>query len=356
MKYEKRRKPLQEYIYTHTHGIYLNNKIEWVVVLRAISCIAIVMIHVIAGWLNNEHGQLSVARNFLDTVIMQMLIRFAVPCFIMISGYLLLDPKRELTTKKLRGYILKMILILILFGLSYNLMENIFTYGLSNIFNIILKSLLSVFSEDVWAHLWYIYMLIGLYIITPILRTFVEKTDESTARYVIYGLFIVSIIIPTINEIFNIKITSFYLESFKYVLIYLLGYYIANTDIVKDKYIYIGGITGIIGYLCLCYFIPNSSATNMFIILESILIFKLFSSGKINMKCNTILNSISKYSLGIYLIHPFYLNLLYKIIKILPDTMPILIGELAIWIYAITLSLISSIILYKIPIIKKLFK
>ena len=249
-----------------------------------------------------------------------------------------------------------MVLILILFGFSYNLMENIFTYGLSNILSTILKSLLSIFSEDVWAHLWYIYMLIGLYLITPILRPFVEKTDENTVKYVLYGLFVVSIIVPTINEIFNVKITSFYLESFKYVLIYLLGYYIANTNIIKDKYIYIGGIIGIIGYLCLCYFIPNSSATNVFIILESILVFKLFSSGKINKKSNKILNSISRYSLGIYLIHPFWLNLLYKIIKILPDTMPILIGELAIWIYAIMISLISSIILYKIPIIKKLFK
>ena len=72
-------------------------------------------------------------------------------------------------------------------------------------------------------------------------------------------------------------------------------------------------------------------------------------------KNNKIIECISKYSLPIYLVHPFWLNILNKGLGIYPDVLPDIIGEIVFFMYALILSLITSIILYKLPIIKKIW-
>ena len=215
-------------------------------------------------------------RWFVDMVLLQTLIKFAVPSFIMISGCLLLNPKRDVNINKIKKYILKMISILLIFGFTYCLLENIFDFGFSNIFQLIYKSIINLFQEKSWDHMWYIYMLIGLYIITPLLRKFVETADEDTTKFVLLMLFVFSFVIPMLNVTFKIKITTFYLSYFNFVFLYLLGYYIVHTDIIKDKYIYVAGVLGIIGYILFAYFFDNHGQTdNAFMVLETMLIVKL---------------------------------------------------------------------------------
>jgi surface polysaccharide O-acyltransferase-like enzyme len=91
------------------------------------------MIHVIDGWLVSANIKLNGSRFILDEIIIQPLIRWAVPIFIMISGYLLLDPKKDITIKKIIKYINRMILILLTFGFFYCILENLFTYGIVNL-------------------------------------------------------------------------------------------------------------------------------------------------------------------------------------------------------------------------------
>lgn len=336
---------------TKTH-----HKIEWIIVLRAVACMSVVMIHVIAGWTDGADSvNLSGIRWFIDCVILQALTRFAVPCFIMISGCLLLNPQRDINIGKIKKYIVKMLSILAIFGFVYCVIENLFNDGTSHLFKLLYESLFNLFQEKTWAHMWYLYMLVGLYIMTPILRKFVENTDLPTAKFTLLMLFILSVVVPTLNEIFKIKITTFYLSSFHYLFMYLIGYYLVYTDIVKDKYIYIGGMIGIIGYLLLSYFLGTTSQTNAFMILETMLIIKLFATGKIRIKNNQFIHCISKYSLGIYIIHTFWLNLLNKGFGIYPDVLPMIIGEGIIFLYALILSTVSSAILYRLPILKKLW-
>ena len=84
-----------------------SSKKVWITNLRAIACMMVIMIHVIAGWLDNTGIVLTGARNVLDNIILQPLIRWAVPVFIMISGCLLLNPKKDMSIKKILKYIKK---------------------------------------------------------------------------------------------------------------------------------------------------------------------------------------------------------------------------------------------------------
>jgi len=335
----------------------INNRIEWIVNLRAFACVAVVVLHVVEFWSLNKTQKviISSGRQFLDLVIIPTLTRYAVPCFIMISGCLLLHPKHNVNIEKIKRYVFKMLWILCIFGFAFCMIENIFNFGMSNIVKLLIKSVFDLLQAKSWGHMWYLYMLIGLYIITPILRKFIEHSDIATAKFTLLSLFILSVVIPTINTVFEIKITTFYLSSFYYIFLYLMGYYLVYIDIIKDKYIYLGGVIGIIGYTILSYF-NRSFSSSVFIVLEAILVFKLFSSGKINIKSNKLIEVISKYSLGIFIIHPFWINLMYKGLGIFPDILPTMIGEIVFFVVIFTLSIITSIILYKMPITRKMWK
>ena len=191
-----------------------NKKIQWIENLRVIACMSVVMIHVISGWLDvSQNIDIDGFRWILDNVILQVLIRHAVPVFIMISGYLLLNPNRVCDIEKIKKYILKTIICIFLFAFIFSLFENIINYGFNNIALLIGKSFINVIQEESWAHMWYLYMLIGIYILTPILRKFVKYAKEEEIKFTLLALLITAFIIPTINNIFGLNITSFYLGN-----------------------------------------------------------------------------------------------------------------------------------------------
>lgn len=333
----------------------MNNKKEWIVSLRAFACMAVVMIHVIDGWTKTANIQLTGSRFILDEIIFQPLIRWAVPVFIMISGCLLLDPKKDITIKKIIKYIKRMICILITFVFGYCIIENIFLYGINNLWKVLYLSVFNLIQGKSWVAMWYIYLCIGLYIITPLLRFFVKDASKEEMKFVIYCLMIFSVVIPTINDIFNINITTFYLNGFKYLLLYLLGYAIAN-NIFDEKSLYFFGVMGLIGYiLCLAFNILVGDQNEIFIILISTLIFCFFANNHYKVKNNKIIELISNDSFGIYLIHTFWSNILNKVMHIYPDILPILIGEIVIFIIILILSIISIEILKRHPFFKKIF-
>ncbi len=332
----------------------MNNKKEWIVSIRAYACMAVVMIHVIHGWIDSADVSLTVSRFVLDRVLLQLLIRWAVPVFIMISGCLLLDPKRNVPIDKIKKYIKRMVYVLLTFGFGYCVVENIYLYGVNDLYKVIYLSIVNLLQAKSWNVMWYIYLLIGLYIITPLLRNFVKKVSDEELMFTIYGLAIFSLVIPTINTIFKTNITTFYLEKFDFLLIYLLGYAISS-KLFSEKKIYILGLVGIIGYLiCSLFNIMVENPHGLFIILFSSAIFCFFANGHYKIKNNKIIEIISRDSFGIYLVHSFWLNIFYKGLHIYPNIFPILIGECVFFVIAMLLSVISIEILKRLPSLKEI--
>lgn len=83
-------------------------KKQWIVSLRAISCLMIVFIHVLSGWMNKINvDSIEKNRYILDMHIIQLFIRSGVSLFLMISGCLLLDKKRVLKSINLKKILKK---------------------------------------------------------------------------------------------------------------------------------------------------------------------------------------------------------------------------------------------------------
>lgn len=340
----------------------MKERIKWIDDLRVLACFAVIMIHVIAGWTDSVNNlQLTNFRWFIDNVLFQVLIKYAVPVFIMISGYLLLNPQKEIGFLRIKKYVLRMVAVICIFGTGFSLIENILNYGMNNILCLFFKSFLDALQGNSWAHLWYVYLIIGLYLLTPVIKVAINNLKENEIKFILAVLFVFSFVIPSFNNICGLNITTFFIgnEIFSYIFYYVMGYYIGNKKLFNERLIYISGVLGIIGFIALCIikrygiYVPLINS-NVFICLYSILIFKLFSNNIIKIPDFKFKNFISDYSFGIYIIHPFWINLLNKGLGIYPDILPCIIGEILFFIYALVFSIFSVYIIKRVPIIKKI--
>ena len=70
--------------------------------------------------------------------------------------------------------------------------------------------------------MWYLYMLIGLYLITPIIKPFVVKASDRDWLAALGLLFVLSSLFPTLNAM-GAGLRGYMFFSTPYLFIYLLG-------------------------------------------------------------------------------------------------------------------------------------
>ena len=219
-------------------------KIDWIVSLRAIAALAVILHHVSSGWIEGSGGHPEGYRAILDVILVPLLSWWGVPIFIMISGYLLLDPKKDIPLCKLGKYIRRMLVILCTFGLAFAFVEVGFKIGFSHIGYVFQQAIYKLFCGESWAHMWYIYMLLGLYCILPAMKTFTAKASYEEMLFVAGALFIFCSIVPSINCYLDWKLNNILPVKTVYVLYFLIGYLIKVKNISKrlcDTFIVLGG-------------------------------------------------------------------------------------------------------------------
>lgn len=334
-----------------------NKCYNWIVSLRAFAASAIVLLHVIAGWTSefSAGGGITGARWFIDCVIIQVFVRWAVPCFVMITGFLLLDPEKNIDLKKTFRYVLRMIAVLLTFGLLYCLMESAAADGFGNIPATVIKSVKNLIEGHSWSHMWYVYMLIGLYLMLPMFRIFTKYADKKTYEFILAVLLCLTILRPTANEILKTELEAYIPISTAFPFYLLLGQYIHRYGIKKELSV-LGIILGAVGTAVEQVFALGNQPDNLFVALYSVGIFSLAMNNSFLEKAgkSKFIVQISKYSFGIYLIHPLFLNILNKALGIFPDILPTGIGEAAFYIAAFSGAFALSWLLGKVPLVREI--
>lgn len=329
---------------------------RWIDALRGFAAAAIVFIHVVGGWTSAVQGEdIGGARWFLDCVLIQTLTRWAVPCFIMISGFLLLDDGKEIGIEKTVRYVVRMAGALLAFGLPYCLIETVVEEGFADIPHIVAVSFRNLLEGRSWTHMWYVYMMLGLYLMLPLFRAFAKTADDKTYRFVLAVLFCMTIVRPAVNGIFGIAVEILIPLNTAYPFYFLMGYYLRKHKI-KKSYLMAGLVLGTIGMITGQIFGADNSPGNLLVAVYSVAIFALAADSRFLEKCseNRIISQISKYSFGIYLIHPFFLNVMNKALHIYPTSFPIVAGEALFFAVAIAGAYLSAWILCRIRIMRKI--
>lgn len=152
----------------------MKDKIVYLEFLRIFCAIVVILDHICIAGIHIWGAHASTFDQFFYNGV-QHWSHFAVPVFLMISGYLLLAPQRKIDYKKaITKYAWRMVAVLLTVGTVFAWMEIYFktkSFAPSGL----LLALWNTIQGDTWKHLWYLYTLVGLYLVLPVLKPIFEK-------------------------------------------------------------------------------------------------------------------------------------------------------------------------------------
>ena len=334
-------------------------RIYYLDILRVIACLAVIMIHSSCDYVMYKTTNF----NFWVGDIFDGFARIGVPLFVMISGTLLLDEKYDYSKEKLIKHIKKMIMFFVFWSFIYCLLFNIIGQVFILHKNLSISKIINAFVQGYY-HLWYIYLIIGLYLILPLLRLWVNNKNKKYVEYFIVLSMIFNFLIPQliiigncygnafigINDIICSKLCLQYVGGF--TTYFILGWYINNYEIKHKKLIYLLGTAGVLISIIGTYILETgfygNLSLNVLLYTSAIFIFVK----NIKVKENKLVLFISKYSLGIYAIHAIFIYILNKALLRINFTNA-LINIPVVFILTFILSTICAYMISKIPFLKK---
>lgn len=197
--------------------------------LRLISALGVVYMHVASGPLRGELGRGWHAMNIITSLAFT-----AVPLFIMMSGYLILSSEK---TADISFLLKKRLPRLVIPLAGWTVVAVIWRLSVNDSFSLrgLYDGLLSALAEPAWTHLWYMYTLIALYVISPFVYGALHSLDRKGHIFVLSLIGLISL--RTILEIFlpdfllpylNVDILNKLTVWNSTLATFVLGYYLGR--------------------------------------------------------------------------------------------------------------------------------
>lgn len=280
--------------------------------------------------------------------------RWAVPAFLMITGALLLDPRREIDFRKIARYAGRMLCSLLIFCPIYTCMS-----ARAITLQAIVQGWANALTQGSWDHLWYVYALIGLYLLTPLLALYVRGATREQERIVLIMLGVTTLVTPTVNYVLHTDFVTFVWVTYP-LFYYLLGSY-AHRYLRLDMRMRVLGLgalficaLAIVWFTCVGGQYPRwlIRPQSPLLALWALYVFVAVRSSVDGRDVPKALAFASNHSLVIYLLHPIAIVFLYRRLWWFPyETLPPLIFELAVlaFVYGVTLPLAAA--LKRVPVL-----
>ncbi len=139
-------------------------------IARIIAALTVIMIHCSAPFVT---GSQLFSSEFVFGNMFDSISRIGVPLFLMISGALFLDEQKEVTLKGIISKNIKSLAIItIIWSVIYSVVKNI-VFPFFDGGSINLKNAIGGIINGHY-HMWYLYMIIGLYFIVPVLKKIIK--------------------------------------------------------------------------------------------------------------------------------------------------------------------------------------
>lgn len=206
-----------------TISIKQPHSFEWVNNLRVIALFCVIILHV-TSLLLMQYGKVPL-NQWLIADFYNALVRFAVPVFVMITGALLLHREYELGDflKKRFSRLLWPFLFWSLVYITYSWYNGDVEFGDDTLVNV--KIVLLQLQKGSFYHLWYVYMLIGLYLFIPIISKFVRNATDKELIYFIAVWYVVMIFTKPYLSAYAPQVDVHYFTGYLGYLV--LGHYLA---------------------------------------------------------------------------------------------------------------------------------
>lgn len=347
----------------------MKDKIVYLEFLRIFCAIVVILDHICIAGIHIWGTHASTFDQFFYNGV-QHWSHFAVPVFLMISGYLLLAPQRKIDYKKaITKYVWRIVVVLLTVGTAFAWME-IYFKTKSFVPSDLLLALWNTIQGDTWKHLWYLYTLVGLYLVLPVLKPIFEKMAGRDLDIFLGISFFFGSIMPTLSSLAGFKLGVTFPMCSIYLFYFMIGRRIGvlETDCTKNRYFNISvfGVLSCVSFICAYFeYYKNqdivgclTTYSSPVIVLAGISFFYMIRSlDSCLIKCyymggNKLIKHLSLNSFGIYVFHMLWVNVLYKVIKFNPFDYGLWI-LLPMLIALLVASDITTSIFRKVPFVGK---
>ncbi len=343
-------------------SLAVSNRWDYLDAMRLFATLSVITLHATSKqW----------SRASIDSIDWQILniydsiVRFCVPVFFMISGVLFLNPQREFPLKKLYGKnLLRLGTGFFFWSMFYVLVGTWRSGGTLTPLSFLSQSLLGRY------HLGFLFTLAGIYLTVPILRRIAH--DKETLVYFLC----LSFVFVQLATTFQLSPkTGIWLErwqergNFHLVLGYsgyfLLGYYLHTyplNPLKQRKGIYVLSILALLGTIVGTHLLSQRDGVansalyqyhlpNTYVV--AIAVFLLFQQMKLPERVEQWVKKVSPLTFGVYLVHDFYLVLFMEDFQWMDLGIPAIISVPIFTTAVFVASLLTVMMLQKIPVLGK---
>ncbi len=310
--------------------------------LRALGAVAIVLLHAV---ITIQVVQLPMpeAMGLANGLMTITLTRWAVPVFFMMSGALMLDPAREMGWAKTLRHVWRLGFVLLTFGFAFCLAEvYVNDGGLSA--RGVGEAVLRLVGQRSWDHMWFVYQLLGFYLVTPIIRPWVAQASRRELGRVtlvtcilLLGFKALSRLTGSYNVFYGFEVP----HCFAY---YLLGYYV-HAYLELDRRWVALGVASLVATVVLWHPLGCSWATDPnrgVVALYSVLVMLLAKRYlERPVEAHWPVGLLADYSFGIYLVHPALQHLMVMVpafvalpvalVEVLLTVVPLVLSVPIVW-------------------------
>ncbi|EFA3824844.1 acyltransferase [Escherichia coli] len=299
-------------------------------VLRILSALAIVFIHVTPQYDGSN----------TYVLIMQPIIRAGLPIFFIISGFFILNSKIESIQTFYKKKLISIIIPFLLFSFMHYAYfhqwdENAYTKDwVANYFKAVIYGSPVNFGRDYFmtALYWFVYTIIGLYLLSPLIQKCMEFINNDNAARYLYILILTSGSYPVLGELlkqfsFSENILNLP-DNFKWLAYFVSGAILGRVNYIKTSFLIPAIIFFYFIVMLTCYGAKYNSwysyewiDGNIAMMALSVSMFALFLKIKINSH-SKIITYISSLTYGVYLSHIFILSIVDSYTKDLGQSTP----------------------------------
>lgn len=293
--------------------------LPYVDTIRIVASMGVIVLHVAASGV----GQLDAlgtpewwVHNVVDSGV-----RWVVPVFVMLSGALLVKPRGESTglfyRKRLRRIGLP-IVFLTLFYLGWQVLYLDYDWPLGLVKQVAMGS--------PYYHIYFLYVVAGLYLLTPMLRTFADSSSEQQYLLFVFYCLTAASGEALVRRMLNYRYSAFF-KCVPYIGYYCAGYYLRDFVLSRRAILWVCGFflvsvaavaTGLylsartIGLQRALYWYDY---LNPLVIVMSLSVFLALASVLDRDLPNWLANGkrirrLASTTFGVYLIHPMVLDVL----------------------------------------------
>lgn len=340
-----------------------SNRILWIDWIKALAVIAVGIIHVCGGYLQDN---LMFSYNWYVAIFFESFCRYAVVFFVMASGFLILRKNEPITNvpRRFKRIMVPFVFWMFIYAIFYYFVIDHKPLDVGNFLIYYLNGFLD--PTSVCLLFWFVYMILGLYVFAPILSKWIHNSKIVEIEYFL----VVWVIIMLLRFVGVDSIIPDYFRYFSGAIGYfVLGYYLT---IKKSKYLesrrfgfllfMIGSLMGVIGSIV----VPMFTGTQTFMFmsvgditpnacLQAIGLFIMVKNTDFNRlsdRTNSLIVLLSLESYGFYLSHLLVVGLLNKLSIFSIENNALIV----IPIFAIVVLIVTNLMIYimsKIPFLKR---